>query len=103
MRPQTRLLLVKPQIRLANSLGAHPLPNLLILAILVPDTAICNRVHDMDALLAHLPRQSLRNLSDAGSTGPVSAVSDVGAQSSQGSSEYDGLLAILVGNQGKRK
>lgn len=56
MRPQTRLLVVQPQIRLAHGIGAHLLPDPLVLAILILDPAIGNRMHDVHALLAELAR-----------------------------------------------
>jgi hypothetical protein len=64
MRPQTRLLIMQPQIRLANSIRTHLLPRLLRLAVFISNTAIRNGVYDMHALLTHLPCKSLRELAD---------------------------------------
>jgi hypothetical protein len=60
MRPQTRLLAMQPQIRFANSICTHLLARLLILTVVISDTAIRNSVHDMNTLLAHLASQGLR-------------------------------------------
>ena len=71
MCPQTRLLVVQPQVRLTHGIGAHLLANLLVLAILVLDRPIGNRMHNMHALLAQLPRERLRQLSYRRATSAV--------------------------------
>ena len=71
MRPQTRLLVVQPQIRLAHRIGAHLLANFLVFAVLIFDTAIGNRMHDMHALLAQLPGECLRQLSHGSTASAV--------------------------------
>lgn len=69
--PQTRLLVVQPQIRLTHRIGAHLLPDPLILAVLVFDAAVSDRMHNMHALLAELARKCLRQLSNRSATGTV--------------------------------
>ena len=64
MRPQTRLLVMQPQIRLTNRICSHLLPRLLRLTIFILNAAIRDRMHNMHTFLAHLPRQSLRKLAD---------------------------------------
>jgi uncharacterized membrane protein YqjE len=64
MRPQTRLLIVQPQIRLTHRIRTHLLALLLVLAVVVCNTAVRNSMHNMHALLAHLASKCLRQLSD---------------------------------------
>ena len=51
---------MQPQIRLTHRIGAHLLTNLLVLAILILNTAVGDCVYDMHALLAQLSRERLR-------------------------------------------
>lgn len=62
---------MQPQIRLANRIGAHLLPDFLVFAILVLDTAVCDGVDNVHALLAELSRQRLRQLPYRSATGTV--------------------------------
>lgn len=71
MRPQARLLSMQPQIRLTDRISAHLLTDLLVLTILVLDSAVGDRMHDVHALLAELSRQRLRQLSDRSATSAV--------------------------------
>jgi hypothetical protein len=60
MRPQTRLLVVQPQIRLAHCVRTHLLADLLVLAVFIRNTTVRNSMHNMHALLAHFPSKRLR-------------------------------------------
>lgn len=62
---------MQPQIRLADRISAHLLTNLLVLAVLVLDTAICDRMDDVYALFAELSRQRLRQLPHRSATSAV--------------------------------
>lgn len=62
MRPQTRLLPMQPQIRLPHRIRTHLLTRSLRLALFVRNPTVRDSMHDMHALLAHLPRKRLREL-----------------------------------------
>src|SRR5690242_1754467 len=71
MCPQARLLIMQPQICLANCIGAHLLTNLLVFAVLVFDTTVCNRVDNVYALLAELSCKGLCQLPDRSTTSAI--------------------------------
>jgi hypothetical protein len=54
MRPQARLLLMKPKVGFAHGISTHLLSDLLILSIFIHNRAIANGVHYMHTLFAHL-------------------------------------------------
>jgi hypothetical protein len=62
MCPKTRLLVVQPQVCLANRVCTHFLPSLLIFSIRISNAAVGDSVHNMDTLLAHLARECLCKL-----------------------------------------
>jgi hypothetical protein len=103
MRPQTRLLSMQPQIRLAYRICTHLLSVLLVLAIVVCDTAICNRMHDVYALLAHFPRQRLRKLAHRCATGAICGELRAASQRAKCAGKDEGLVHVSVnGVVGKR-
>jgi hypothetical protein len=94
MRPQTRLLAMQPQIRLTHRIRTHLLPNLLVLAVIIRDTAVRNRMHDVYALLAHLTRQCLRELPHRCAAGAVSCKLRTASQCAKRAGEDDGLVYL---------
>lgn len=82
---------MQPQIRLANRIRTHLLPRLLRLTVFISNATIRNRMHNMHALLAHLPRQSLRELADRCAASAVRSELRTTAQSTEGACEYDSL------------
>lgn len=63
MCPQTRFLVVQEQVCLTYGVGAHFLTCFLVLAIFVNNGSVADGVYDVNAALAHLASQGLRQLS----------------------------------------
>jgi hypothetical protein len=91
MRPQTWLLLMQPQVRFPNSICAHFLACLLRLTIFVCNASISNGVYNMHTLLAHFPRQSLRQLANGCATCTVCRELSATAQGTESTGEYQSL------------
>jgi hypothetical protein len=97
MRPQTRLLPMQPQIRLPDRIRAHLLARLLVLAVLVRNRTIRNRVHNVHALLAHLARQRLRELAHRRAACAVGGELCGAPERAESAGEYDRLVGVSAG------
>lgn len=93
MCPQTRLLPVQPQIRLADRISTHLLANLLVLAVLILDRPVGNRVHNMHALLTQFARERLRQLPHGGAPSSVRSKLRTATQCTKGTSKNQRLLS----------
>lgn len=74
MTPESGMLLGQPQIRLTNSFSSNVLPALRVIVVGVGNTSIRDRMHDLNPLWRHLPRERLCQLSDARSRCSVGCV-----------------------------
>jgi len=94
--PQTRLLPVQPQIRLAHGISTHLLADLLVLAVLILDGPISNRVHNMHTLLTQLARERLRQLPDGSATSSIRSELRTAPQRAEGASKNQRLSSSTL-------
>lgn len=92
MCPQARLLPVQPQIGLAHRISTHFLADLLVLAILILDRPVGNRVHNMHTLLTQLACERLRQLPDRSATSPIRSELRTAPQRAEGASKDQRLF-----------
>lgn len=100
MSPQSRMLLREPQVRLTHSLRRNMLPALRIITIRIGDPSVGNRMHHLDALGRHLPRESLCELSHARARSAVGSVLGLGGIKGERSAFF--RYHIEVGTGGER-
>ena len=91
MCPQARLLVMQPQVRLAHSVSTHLLTSLLVLAILICDSTVGNRMHNMNTLLAQLSCERLCQLSNRRTPSTVCRELRAASQCTERTSEDESL------------
>lgn len=82
---------MQPQIRLSHRVSTHLLPALLVLAVLILNAPVGNRMHNMHAFLAQLTGERLRELPYRGAARTVRGELRAAPECAEGASEDERL------------